>query len=402
MNKLIGVIVAILILFLGGFQIVRLFIFPVKTQTAIAYTHEEVVEGKGLIVREEIAIEGEYTGMKSTVYQSGIKVKSGETVASFYQNESDIISFIKADEIQEEIDALNKMKENSSYSGQQPELIKKQIDNQIVKLVSSVKSKTTQNLSQEKFEYVSQITNRQYATNKTPNIDERIATLESMKENLLSSITSEPTLVNAPTSGVYSKETDGFESVYNSVFLETAKVADIEEAVNKDYNAIETSAGKIINQFNWKIAIVADASIKDNVKIGNSVKVTFPFTKNKVVTATISRFEIDADNPEKALLILSCDYMSDEIASARNPRISVEIKTYSGIKINKEGLRVENEQQGVYVYYTKQAKFKTVEPIYIGSDFFIAKIDTTNKDNIQVYDEVIVEGSELYDGKRFK
>ena len=68
-------------------------------------------------------------------------------------------------------------------------------------------------------------------------------------------------------------------------------------------------------------------------------------------------------------------------------------------------MRVVDGVQGVYVLTGNIVTFKRLDVIYTGDDYVISKkiYDTVKDDNnipyVKLYDEVIVEGKDLSDGK---
>ena len=44
-------------------------------------------------------------------------------------------------------------------------------------------------------------------------------------------------------------------------------------------------------------------------------------------------------------------------------------------------------------------EFKKVDIVYDDVGFFISKIDGNNSDLVQLYDDIVTEGTELYEGK---
>ena len=57
---------------------------------------------------------------------------------------------------------------------------------------------------------------------------------------------------------------------------------------------------------------------------------------------------------------------------------------------------------GVYVLSGINAVFKPIEILYSDSNYVICKNDVQSSSGIRMYDEVILGGSDLYDGKTVK
>lgn len=79
--------------------------------------------------------------------------------------------------------------------------------------------------------------------------------------------------------------------------------------------------------------------------------------------------------------------------------MTVVKKEYSGLKIPKSALRVVNSKRGVYVLTGMQVKFVEVNVIYSDDDYMICEKQTEDEKVLRLYDEVIVKGKNLYDGK---
>ena len=59
-------------------------------------------------------------------------------------------------------------------------------------------------------------------------------------------------------------------------------------------------------------------------------------------------------------------------------------------------------QWGVYIRYGDLVRFKNIAPIYENDEYMLLPVQSTASDSINqvvLYDEVIVSGRDLYDGK---
>ena len=62
-------------------------------------------------------------------------------------------------------------------------------------------------------------------------------------------------------------------------------------------------------------------------------------------------------------------------------------------------VHVSDGKKGVYVLVAGQVKFRPATVLYSGKDYVILAYDAQNKDGIRLYDEIITEGKDLYNGK---
>ena len=113
--------------------------------------------------------------------------------------------------------------------------------------------------------------------------------------------------------------------------------------------------------------------------------------------------------------------MNSEMAELRKGRFAIILHTYRGIEIPKSAVHdqmltktTEDENgksktetklcSGVYVKMGSEVTFREIVPVFSGEDNVISSLNTQGKtflkDNaVQVYDEIIVEGANLYAGK---
>ena len=155
----------------------------------------------------------------------------------------------------------------------------------------------------------------------------------------------------------------------------------------------------------------------------SDVTVKFSDAFSEPVLASIYKIEQVKDS-DKALLILECNYMSKELSEARNEPIEIGMGTYTGLRVSKKAIhddytekityddnnnkKTETKKvQGVYVLYGSEVQFKEISIVYSGKDYVLC--DPTpedgvlfSDDTISLYDQVILEGDDLYDGKVIK
>ena len=79
--------------------------------------------------------------------------------------------------------------------------------------------------------------------------------------------------------------------------------------------------------------------------------------------------------------------------------MTVVKKEYSGLKVPRSALRVVDSKRGVYVLTGMQVKFVEVNVLFTYGDYMICEKQTSDSTVLRLYDEVIVKGKNLYDGK---
>ena len=100
---------------------------------------------------------------------------------------------------------------------------------------------------------------------------------------------------------------------------------------------------------------------------------------------------------------LPCAKVSDDCQTAymphRTANVKISFRNYKGLRISQKALRILDGEKGVYVKSGYSVKFKKVDILYTGLDYYLCQIQYGSSDQLSLFDEVIVEGTDLYDGK---
>ena len=99
------------------------------------------------------------------------------------------------------------------------------------------------------------------------------------------------------------------------------------------------------------------------------------------------------------MVVFACDTMNNELAQLRNIDITIVYQEYKGLKVDNRAIRVTDGQKGVYVLLASQVKFIPIEVLWTGGNYSIVKQEPSEKRVLRIYDEIIVKGKNLYDGK---
>ena len=114
--------------------------------------------------------------------------------------------------------------------------------------------------------------------------------------------------------------------------------------------------------------------------------------------------------------------MNDEMAALRKGNFSIIVESFQGIYIPKSAVhdmelsRTVTDDKGnettqtksipgVYIKIGEEVAFRQIIPIYSGEDYVIsdsgkdAEAFSDDVGIVQVYDDIIVEGANLYNGK---
>ena len=138
-------------------------------------------------------------------------------------------------------------------------------------------------------------------------------------------------------------------------------------------------------------------------KLGDKVRgsyVTVMFGNSPVQNL---KMEIEAVNVTEGsdvlTVVLRSNVMNEEIAALRKEAVKIRVDSLSGIAVDKMALRTVDGVKGVYVREGNLVNFKKVNIIYSDQNIILSAPDPLDSSCLAVYDEMILEGTDLYDGK---
>ncbi|MEG1932495.1 MAG: HlyD family efflux transporter periplasmic adaptor subunit, partial [Pygmaiobacter sp.] len=99
---------------------------------------------------------------------------------------------------------------------------------------------------------------------------------------------------------------------------------------------------------------------------------------------------------------LLCTYINSDTVNLRTEKASINFSSYTGIRVDRKAQHIVKEQRGVYVKFGDLVQFKQVDPIFEDDQFLLLPIqykEQSELNQVVLYDEIIVSGKDLYDGK---
>ena len=155
-----------------------------------------------------------------------------------------------------------------------------------------------------------------------------------------------------------------------------------------------------------------------------TLKVEMPFATAETIPAEVVKINRDEASGD-AVVILKCSYMNTDLAAARKEPLRIDLQSYAGVLVNEKAIHfadvtvtdtdtdgnvtehVEQNVKGVYIKSGSRVRFVQVFSDATIDGYAVCKLNLSSSEKeqlvtsrtIQLYDEVIVEGTDLYDGK---
>ncbi|MBQ7566953.1 MAG: hypothetical protein IJT18_07520 [Oscillospiraceae bacterium] len=365
---------------------------PLRTQTAVLYETDVGVYTTGYIVRQEAVLASD-CAITSLALAEGQKTAAGQTVAMGYATGA-------AQERQAQIAKSQELLAQLRYAGEgavgyEKAALDAEIRTQLVSAAAALRRGDTAAVTAVTPKLKGMVL-RASADDKTlEDIRARAASLEQEIGERRAQAGSDTQVIAATSSGYFSGMVDGFESVLTPERLESLSVAEFDTLSPL---AVPAGAlGKLITGDVWYYVTTADEESIADLSVGTQVTVSFAHDLARDLPMTVSH--ISQAEGGKCLLALSCDRYMQEVTMMRSQSANVTFATYSGLRVPKQAVRVDEGQPGVFVLENTAEKWKPVEILYDNGETYIVALDRSSTSNLWPGDEIIIDEKDVYNGK---
>lgn len=371
---------------------------PIRIEPAMYYNSEEYLQTTGIYVRDEKYVNYNGSGIISYVYSDGEKLAKNAVVAEIYSSRNDLALQLKIDELNKQIEVLRDAEKLIGSDNSQLEAFSNQIYECHTRLVQNVIDGDYAGAAALKNDYLNLQSKRQIINGTVGDYEAKIMQLESAIASLTAQISSFPHDLSLSDTGYFVTSADGYETRLTYAAIPDLTEAQIEDIIKNPSISVASSViGKVISDYKWKMVCLVpkDNSLsiyenaRLNVRIGGDI--------NPVIATVESVTDFPSGN---RMLVLDFDVFNEKYITGRTAQIRILFDETGGIRIASSAIHFDEEgNKGVYVKVGVNIFFKKIEVIRTEDDYTLVK-DTTDKDGfLSLYDSVIVEGTELYDGK---
>ncbi len=402
-KAVLKVIALVLLVFIVTFPSLRLLTgkSTLKTQIAVQQTIYKTIDVEAFVVRKEVPIDNVTSGTIVPAVPNCSKVAIGEPVANVFLNEKSAENSSRIDELKKEIDYYTEISSGSVGTLQTDiEVYNSGVNNAVFELSSAVDNNDLAAIYELSREVREAVTKKQIVTGVKVDVSDVLTALTIEYDALKADSVPDAGIV-APTSGYYVNSVDSFENVvdYSHVKdLTCSEVDSILEYLDSTPASVNpNSVGKIISDFNWYLVCNTTIDALEAKTVDLNVMVIFGNSQVDQISMKIERINVE-DGTDNVTLILSSNLMNEDIAQLRKVPVKIRVGSVTGIAVDRMALRTVDGEKGVYVKVGNLVDFKAVEILYNDDTMVLVK-KTEDDDFLEVYDEVILEGSGLYAAK---
>ncbi len=399
-SRVVSIVLGMFLCAYIGYQAWRSLYNPVRTVSAVFAEVDDSVQLDGYIVRNEKNIAGSYdSGVLEMNMYEGERAASGSAVAVVYADEASALKSRNISELDEQIDRITTL---YSQSGETYDLnaINNSISEYTCRINDMIQDGMLHNIDDRVEELKLETMLREYIYRDKSELIAVIDELKAEREKL-GRASSVKKRIYAPRAGYFSHSTDGFESVLNTDLLENATPKEFLNICESHAIPDNGAVGKLVESNKWYFASVIEEDAAKRLKVGKSMVLKFQEKSLPDVTAEVWRISEPEDG--KRLVVFECDTHISDFTKVRKATVQAVIKTYSGLKVPREALRVDDEgQNGVYCLIESQVKFKPIEILFEKDSYYISKYDSGDTKSLLLYDEIIISAKNLEHRKVIK
>ena len=420
---IIGVLIALVLVYIVFLFITTNFLGSnnIVTETAYHSKAYDTIDSRALVVREEDYINGSSGGVMIYSVSDGNKVTAGGTIATAYATKEDVAAIKKVEELDARIEFLQSLSAVNASANVGIDTINSQINERLLSLFHEINvHEFGANMTSVQENLMTSILRKQIVTGDQGNIKDKIAELTAERDSVKASCSAPTGTVASEYAGYFVSKVDGYEKLFDISRLDELTVADVENAAPENVNP-DAYIGKVIHNVNWYLLCpVSSDEATELSHTDASIKIRLPSVTDEEIPAKIIGVNTYNEG-DKALAIIQCNYMSNALSQIRRDTVEIIVNEYEGLKISKSALHddevtyyeedaqgndIEKKErvQGVYIQHGAELVFKQVNIAYAGSDFIIVNENPPegvllNGSTVKLYDKVVIEGGDLFNGK---
>ncbi len=395
-SKALRIILCIVAIVFLGHQI---YSFAYKPITTISAEYQTVTQGfniNGIVIREEKIINSDKSGALHFVLSNGERVAKNGTIANVYSNADASVIVNRIEQLKLRISDIEEMQGYNDVEAADISLANNKVNNSLNTMLRGIATGDFSSFEADSAELLTNISRRQMITGEQTDFSARLNELKAELDSLNASLPQPVGSINADRSGYFVSSVDGYENVLLCENIESVTPEYIDKLTAETVQ--NTAVGKIVSGYTWYIAAKVDIGESVKYKTGDelTLKTTIKSTPElKVVLEKINT----SSNENSAVMIFSCQQMNSELAAMRKGAFTIINSTYSGLKIPTKALRVQDGKTGVFVRSGMTVKFVGVNVIHRTDEYIICEQEVSNDTVLRLYDDVVVKGKRLYDGK---
>lgn len=206
--------------------------------------------------------------------------------------------------------------------------------------------------------------------------------------------------LRSPSAGYFYSKVDGYEYLNMNDYEDLTVSAYLSLMEMPPSEVADNCVGKLQHYSYWAFVSSVPSEYAADLYVGKTVYLEFTVENvgTKKISTTVEYISRAQDGINAVRF--RCGTLTAELFGLRKETPHMVLKTYTGLKVDNEALRVVDGETGVYVISAQRIVFKPVEIVYVTEQYSLvsSKANTGNR-VLKAKDEVVIGGKDLFDGK---
>ena len=418
---LAGVLIAFLLLAAGYvlYQAMHV-LFPQNVyETALPAVISDTVDADGVLLFDESYVAG--SGNLGYLAADGERVSAGTAVAEIYSNASQATLRQQLTQLNDQIDLLQRSQNTAAL---QLDSLLKERAGALYDLLDTLDDGDYEAVDDDSNAYQLAQNKLWVVTGDAANFTDQITALVQQAQSVQAQLGS-PTQIAAPQTGYFVRASGSGRLNAGADDILALSAQELQGYLDSDpVVALDGCAGKIVAGFTWRYVGVCSATQgekllgQDGKPLRSAVEISFPGRMENGLKATVAEVSIDADSG-LARFVLTCNSINGDVLCLNRAAARISVGERSGLRVpaaavhylKEDGTEAETQGEnyvpGVYVKLGNIARFCRIDPVdadhplITDGDYILVLPEGTegSVSKVRLYDEIIVSGQNLYDGK---
>ena len=391
----------------------------IETERADMEIRQNIIETYGYIFRNEEIIYSPGGGSVNYLVENGRKVGKNQIVAQSNQTTADFSVKDRIAALNDKLDILYKSNINLDFVTTNIDKIDGDAYHIYINMLQSVEKGRIRDAGKNRNELLVLLNKKQLITGEVSGIafNNLINSAEETKRQLESQLAGSGTgAVDVYTvkSGTFYSRVDGYENYMTAEALKTLDFEKFGEFIKQepDYDIINRALGKVAYDFNWYLVCKITKNKDVDFIAGKKYNIIYPFSSNKSIESVLNR-QIDGADSDEVILIFETMSAPFDFDYSRKQNIQIVFNEVRGIKVPEQAMHIITKEdgtsaEGVYilkgslVFFRELPKKECIgkfDGYYLYLEPEKRKSDEGPVGKLQLYEDIITAGKDLYDGK---
>ena len=366
--------------------------------------------------------------------EDGARVSAGTVVAEVYTNSGQSALRASLTSLNEQIELLQRAENVSST---QVDTMIQERTTALYDLLDAADRGALADMDTGREDYLLAQNKILVVTGEASDFASQIAGLQAQAAQLQSQLGT-PAQITAPLTGYFVRSASTRQLTQPAETILAMDAPTLQAALAAGLDAPLTGcAGKMVSGFSWSYCGVCTAEQAqkllraDGTPLTSTVRILFPGQTDEALPAELTEVTID-EASGLARFVLACDSVTGEVLRLGQAEAEVIVSETTGLRVPAAAVHYvletpeaspeassassapaesaeagENYVPGVYVKFGNLARFCRIDPVdsdhplVTDGDYIIVPPKGTDGSvsEVRLYDQVIVEGQNLYDGK---